>query len=376
MPSDALEPPTLNSLAATTVAAPRESSPRLEELDALRGLAALIVFVYHCIFILSSPPSWLNTLVHSPITLVIYGGHQAVILFFVLSGFVLYLPYTRPGYSIPYKAFITKRICRIYLPYLCAVVFMAAAYLIFFSPARPAGLSDLYGWTVLTRRQLISLFINHIFFIGWFHRELWNGATWTLAEEMRISLLFPVIAALVLRLKPATAILVAISGSALVSLGIHLVHHRSPLETIHYACLFILGAVLASNRELLVSIWRSMSTGAQVAVASTSFVICGYAVMLLQRFPALITEEASDWLIAITASVFLISSIANTRFSSFLRCRPMQNAGRTSYGIYLLHLPILFIMINLLWTRVPHLVVDGIALIFNSARCQSVLFLY
>ena len=110
-------------------------------------------------------------------------------------------------------------------------------------------------------------------------------------------------------------------------------------------------------------LWRKLGLVARIALVSISFLGCGYALLLMQRFPALIPEEASDWLIALTASVFLISSIADTRFSRFLRLAPMQNFGKASYGIYLLHLPILFVFINLLWSRVPHLVVDAVALV-------------
>ncbi|HEY0760677.1 MAG TPA: acyltransferase [Acidisarcina sp.] len=332
----------------------QQRSSRLEELDSLRGLAAVVVFIYHCIFLSSVHSSWVNVLVRSPLGLFVYGGHQAVILFFILSGFVLYLPYTRSGHRSRYLPFIVKRICRIYLPYLFALGLFVAAYLLFFRPLQPEGLSMLYEWRVLSTRELLTVIRDCVVFVGIGHREYLNGATWTLVEEMRISFVFPLLAALVLRVGSKRAVGCALGCSALVSVGIHIVHHRTPLETFHYAAIFVLGAVLSANRTALVSAWERMSRVGRVALTLISICGCAYAPYLMSRFPAIVTEELADWLIAVTASVFLISALADTPFRSLLRHRVIQHLGRTSYGIYLLHLPIIFIGVNLLWSRLSH----------------------
>src|ERR1700730_7544565 len=120
---------------------------RLPELDALRGLAALTV-VFHHLECLLRPShesagmlrnAFLN-LLHghgfhafaqaigpirlldlTPIYLVV-AGHEPVVLFFVLSGFVLALPFYR-GRALSYRAFVAKRIFRIYIPYVVAILF-------------------------------------------------------------------------------------------------------------------------------------------------------------------------------------------------------------------------------------------------------------
>ena len=73
-------------------------------------------------------PHWVKSLANSPRTLLVYGGHQAVILFFVLSGFVLYLPYTHTAEHILYADFVIKRICRIYLPYQFSVLIVVGRW--------------------------------------------------------------------------------------------------------------------------------------------------------------------------------------------------------------------------------------------------------
>ena len=67
-------------------------------------------------------------------------GDAAVILFFILSGFVLALPFL--GARAPsYPGFLAKRVCRIYLPYLAAVALAIACAAILGDEALP-GLSQ------------------------------------------------------------------------------------------------------------------------------------------------------------------------------------------------------------------------------------------
>ena len=146
-------------------------------------------------------------------------------------------------------------------------------------------------------------------------------------------------------------------------MAIRLVHHRTPFEPFHYASLFVLGAVLASNRERLVGIWKGAGRSMQTLAAFWAVMIASYALLMMTWFPSVITEEASDWLIAVSVSVFLLAALADTWFTKLLRHSYMMYLGRISYGVYLLHLPVLFVFVNLLWNRVSPLVVFGLSLV-------------
>jgi peptidoglycan/LPS O-acetylase OafA/YrhL len=82
---------------------------RLRSLDALRGIAALVVVFHHALMVfpqeatapngLSDLRNWLDPLAWlrwSP-SRVILAGRPAVILFFILSGLVLTLPFLGPS---------------------------------------------------------------------------------------------------------------------------------------------------------------------------------------------------------------------------------------------------------------------------------------
>src|SRR5271168_2262717 len=97
---------------------------RLRELDSVRGIASLTVVLLHFYDMWmptdrSHIPHWqkIMFLLLKPL----YSGSEAVILFFVLSGLVLSLPYLR-GKGKPYPIFLKRRVLRIYGPYLAAIV--------------------------------------------------------------------------------------------------------------------------------------------------------------------------------------------------------------------------------------------------------------
>ena len=83
---------------------------RLDELDALRGLAALTVVGQHCLMVSpwigggappgALPPAWVGFAGLPPLA-ALWSGQEAVTLFFVLSGFVLALPFQRGAVSVP-----------------------------------------------------------------------------------------------------------------------------------------------------------------------------------------------------------------------------------------------------------------------------------
>src|SRR3954470_23660048 len=104
-------------------------SNRLPSLDGLRGLAALVVVVHHCALTVpalaaqmfgpdNSSPAW--WLAWTPAYL-LWAGREAVLVFFVLSGFVLSLPRLSGGKSGRWASYYRKRMVRLYVPVVAAV---------------------------------------------------------------------------------------------------------------------------------------------------------------------------------------------------------------------------------------------------------------
>ena len=129
-------PPPSNARAATGPSAagpdafpPVAAGGRFAALDSLRGVAALMVLAFHCwkIGLFEQPAGWAAHLWYwTPLNWLII-GRPWVILFFVLSGFVLSIALERAGASQGYAGFVLRRMCRIYLPFAASILFSAAS---------------------------------------------------------------------------------------------------------------------------------------------------------------------------------------------------------------------------------------------------------
>ncbi len=96
----------------------------IDSLDDLRGLAALVVLLSHCLLTLPQPDTLGSPLhlapwellrtweIYSPLRL-LTAGNGTVMIFFVLSGFVLSLPFIAQGRA-EYPPYVATRFCRIY----------------------------------------------------------------------------------------------------------------------------------------------------------------------------------------------------------------------------------------------------------------------
>lgn len=102
------------------------TSGRLQSIDALRGIAALGVVLYHAVMQTSNAVP--NNLFRWPVKLVQFVssfGYIGVFLFFVISGFCIHLQWAKSRangqpQSIKFGSFWRRRIRRLYPPYLMA----------------------------------------------------------------------------------------------------------------------------------------------------------------------------------------------------------------------------------------------------------------
>lgn len=163
---------------------------RLDFLDAMRGLAAVYVVVYHMIF-LSSPnlavPAWAR--------LVAFNGGAGVILFFVISAFSLF--YTMPARLSerrPWLSYALHRLFRIApLFYVWIVLTIVRDHLVY-------GASHSW-WAIAASGSFLFNFVPGA-------QEGFVWASWTIGVEMLFYVAFPFIFARVRNLWSALALLV------------------------------------------------------------------------------------------------------------------------------------------------------------------------
>lgn len=106
-----------------------DSTSRHHFLDALRGVAALLVLATHLqsSIIGFYPSGWLAA--HPAVARVLEHGAIGVDVFFLISGFIVFLAARRvihAGRGV--RVFLLKRFLRIFLPYWPIALALAAAY--------------------------------------------------------------------------------------------------------------------------------------------------------------------------------------------------------------------------------------------------------
>ncbi|MEH7255333.1 acyltransferase family protein, partial [Neobacillus niacini] len=193
---------------------------RYEQLDSLRGIAAMLVFIFHTLMIL--PNTWKEGVLWKILNISLlhhlFIGDKRVIFFFILSGFVLSLPFIRKK-RMTYPSFIIKRIVRLYIPYAAAITFAIIACIIF-SEGAISELGQLFN-AVWMEPANLNVIIGHYLFLGNYNVYAYNISIWSLIHELRISFIFPFLMIIALRYGWKTNLAVGL-GLAIIGAAIHL----------------------------------------------------------------------------------------------------------------------------------------------------------
>lgn len=329
------------------------SRNHLPELDSLRGLAACVVLLnhFHQVWMGTHHPAWISRPRLNPLLWLLVNGHASVILFFLLSGFVLALQKSRSP-ALPYCKFAVRRICRIYLPYLAGLAFALLACTFFWGRQQHGPEIAAY-WSA---RPDIRSIQQHLVMLMRFDVFRYNVAFWSLVHEMRISLLFPLIwyAAKQLRLRYALAVSAGctwISAQSFVFVEKALpgaVRMTAFSYTLSFCGVFLLGAVVARNFEQRADHLAQQPSWLKAMLLTGALVLYLYPPRVLTRF------DISDFFVACGALIILgFSLVHQSAFARCLRGNTMQFLGRISYSLYLLHYPILLVLAHVSYGRIP-----------------------
>ncbi|WP_424768356.1 acyltransferase family protein [Paenibacillus sp. sgz302251] len=353
---------------------------RYEELDSLRGLAALSVFFSHMLLIFKG--SLFSTLLfeYGPLRFMV-AGSEAVTLFFVLSGFVLSLPFYSNKKS-NYITYAIKRFCRIYVPYIAAIMISLLFWNMFYS-GKISSFSDWFNvnWSYPLN---ISSLINHLLLIKTFTSNL-NNVVWSLVHEMRISLIFPFIMFLLVRMNLKQTIGMGVLLSVL-SL-IYATVTNAPFigtelyATVHYTSIFILGALLAKYRYSITSKLLNIQTKFKICLLSFGFIFYLYAHpsfilnIVFHGFNPYYRTVIDSWFTAFGASIIIVFSISSARFAHVLKNKAINYIGKISYSLYLTHLVVLFSCIHLLHGVIPTWAICLVVLVLTFVMSSSMYYL-
>jgi peptidoglycan/LPS O-acetylase OafA/YrhL len=289
---------------------------RLRELDALRGLAALAVSFQHVFLLTGAAGAVLAVAALTPLN-TLFDGTRAVLFFFVLSGFVLAVPFFRGGVSP--TGFVAKRAARIYPAYWFALIVSIGIYSLSANP----------HLTLYSVANFASLLTEDT-------AQSYNVVFWSLVQEMRLSILFPLLILPVVKL-PWRWVLIG-SLPLIVAGFFGEEFPGGPIiglfSTVFYAFFFVLGALAAKHIDQLV-------VAAQGLSSRRAALWLGVAVLVYGALPndgvAVPVEKA---VVGVSCVAIMVLALGWQGFSGFLLFPALQFVGRISYSYYLLHLPV------------------------------------
>jgi peptidoglycan/LPS O-acetylase OafA/YrhL len=280
------------------------SNKRLLELDALRGIAALMVVIYHYFYHYNEmyghqgiPVNWS------------FVGRLGVALFFIISGFVIFWTLSRTEKPLD---FVVSRFSRLYPVYWFAIALSFVAVFYFGLPGREVSLRDAVLNTLMFHEYLG---VPHV-----------DGVYWSLTVEL--SFYFWIF-------------------------GLYLVGKLSKIESITIPLMLLsiahsIGLIAIPDAIYKVLILRYLP----FFVAGICFYKIAHhaanrttlATLFLSLFSTIVIYSFEYFMVF--SAFYLIFYLAVSGYLKFLAVRPFVFMGGISYSLYLLHQNIGYIVIN------------------------------
>jgi peptidoglycan/LPS O-acetylase OafA/YrhL len=207
-----------------------------------------------------------------------------------------------------------------------------------------------------------------------------NGAVHSLNWELRVSLIFPLLAYPIVRWRLRGAAVVMIVLLVIFAVARRLeygsfapngAHPGTGILanigfTAYYAAFFVLGIVIAINLAPLRR-WMTALPG----TARAGLLAAGLGIMITHWTRMNLIQAV---VVGIGASLVLIVALSPGRIERVLSLKPLRWLGKMSYALYLVHLPLLLVSVVALHGILPHAVIlilvpfaaMGLAWIFNE----------
>lgn len=337
---------------------PPLSARRIPELDGLRGLAILLVLFCHFGYESNSAAGhrWVFYLLDAGAL-----SWSGVDLFFVLSGFliggILLDVRDSPNY---FKAFYARRFFRI-IPIYAVVAGAFYLCVVCGVPGRMAGSDWLFGPTV-PWYSYATFTQNVRYALGESNLAYWLASTWSLAVEEQFYLVLPAVVWFVSRRRLPYLLGGAILAAPLLRLFLDLNYSWGKLASFNLmpcrADALLLGvaaALLVRNR----STWDSLKSNRRRLAWVGIVLLAGLAPFVLLKG---VDPNRSFWMstlgfswFAVLYAVLLLLALlySDGWLGRILRNSWLKALGTISYGVYLIHRPVLGLMFAIFRGKQP-----------------------
>jgi peptidoglycan/LPS O-acetylase OafA/YrhL len=343
------------------------------EIDGIRFIAIMLVILFHAhgyfagkttLQFADNPASytWINNFLEN--------GDRGVELFFVLSGFILCLPFAQQyisnGKKIALKKYYLRRVTRLEPPYIIAMTLILLLQIIMH--VHPTG--------ALIPSWLASLIYSHN--LIYHHTPLLTVVAWSLEIEIQFYLLAPILFR-VLKLAPIVRRALLLTGMLLLIYAQSV--YTPPFRNIYsYAQYFLTGILLAD--------FYVCNTAA--AIFNQKWMIPVSAALLVTICTWTIKNAAANSMEAMAfhfsfpfmIGLFYYTVFKNDVIKSVFSYKFIPIAGGMCYSIYLLHYTIISIFgratlrLHLSNYYLPNLLLQIVLLLIPVMVLSSIFYYY
>ncbi len=354
--------------------------PRYEVLDGLRGVAAMIVVVFHLFETYSAGVD----------KQIINHGYLAVDFFYVLSGFVIGYAYDDRWPKMTIWGFFRRRLIRLQPMVIAGLVFGAALFYLGDSPYAPEILKT--PWSRLLLVLVIGCFMfptpPSLDIRGWREITPINGPQWSLMWEYVGNILY----ALFVRRFSKTALTVLVVISAMMTIDLALdIDVFGILDVRSHVRYTVIGGYGMSAEQIYIGLTRLcypffcglllFRLGKRMTVSRGGFGLCSLILFVALAMPHAGTAS-SPWLdgiynasIIIIVFPLLVLMGAGSKVKSQHGIALCRFLGEISYPLYITHYPLIYIQYG--WaTRHPDASVDAHIAVAAGILMLSVFIAY
>lgn len=334
---------------------PLASKPRYEILDGLRGVAAVMVVLFH----------FAETYASSPSSQIINHGYLAVDFFFILSGFVVGYAYDDRWGKMSLWDFFKRRLIRLQPMVIMGTIVGASLY----------GFGQCEGFPLIGQVEwwkVALCFVMGLLMIpcgmgldirGWGETNSFNGPNWSLTYEYVANILY----ALVFRFLPKWALAILVAAAAVCTLDLSLDLNLFGLLTEGRAAqqYTVIGGWSLTSEQVYIGLTRLfypflcgllLSRMGKSIKLKNGFLWCSLLLVAVLSVPY-VGSAPSIWNGAYNAAAILIifpivvlmgagSTIKSKKGGAI--CNFL---GEISYPLYLTHYPILYAHMAWAWSH-------------------------
>lgn len=361
------------------------SKPRYEILDGLRGVASVLVVMFHL----------LETYSGGQATQIINHGYLAVDFFFVLSGFVIGYAYDDRWDRMTLWGFFKRRLVRLQ-PMVIMGTMIGACFYLFGQGDGFSLIGHVPGWKVLLAFVMGCLMIPcgmRMDIRGWGEMNSFNGPNWSLTWEYVANILY----AFIFRRLPNVILALLTAAAAFCTLDLCL----------DWNVFGLLTESRAANAYTVIGGWSL--TSEQVYIGLTRLFYPFLSGLLISRIGKFIKVKGGFWwcslILVVLFSIPCVGGAGNvmngiynavcillvfpivvmmgagSRIKGERSAKICTFLGELSYPLYITHYPLMYMQMNWAWSHpeapvYAHVMMSAGCFVLSIAMAYASLKLY